>query len=212
MRRRWTILFFPCLLAACQAPPQPGGPTGVVMDIPDRELFIDQTLTLLREMDFTPRSVQRDRGAIVTQPTTSGQWFELWRSDSQGAYQAFESSIHTMRRILNIDIAPESEASENSSLYRLTVAADKQRYSGVERQITTSSGALALYSSEVPTVDGRIGPAAVRENWTSLGRDALLEQHVLDRIVRANPQARYVRELPPVEPVDETGQTADETP
>ncbi|NLG42799.1 MAG: hypothetical protein GX547_06110, partial [Phycisphaerae bacterium] len=71
-------------LAGCHAPPQASGPTEIVLRLTDRDCFIDNVLTVMRRYDLPPERVDRDSGLIVSRRTTSGQWFECWRVDSQG--------------------------------------------------------------------------------------------------------------------------------
>lgn len=178
------------LLIGCQAPPAPTGPTSMVMRIPDRDAFIDASLSLLRRYELPPARVDRTRGEIVSRRTTSAQWFEFWRVDSQGAYQAFESSLHTIGRVVKIQVAPV-EADESPIVaetqptpreYRVTVEVDKFRYSAPERQVTTASGALAIYSERVPTTEGLRRARGKGDRWIPLGRDPLLEAYLLARL------------------------------
>jgi hypothetical protein len=193
------ILFVALLfgLGGCHTPPQATGPTDMVLRIPDREAFLDAALTVLREQDLPPERVDWERGVAVSRPTTSGQWFEFWRGDSRGGYQLFESSIHTMRRVATVRIEPVT-AEGTSDEYRLSIQVDKGRYSAPERQVTTASGALAIYNERLPTTEGLRGAESRGAHWVPLGRDVLLEAYLLDKIA-----AR----LPEVEPV-----TADEPP
>ncbi|MFH1746298.1 MAG: hypothetical protein ABIG44_04565 [Planctomycetota bacterium] len=178
----------------CQAPPSAHRPTEMVIHVPDREAFIDATLTLLRQYDLPPERVDRTRGLILTRPTTSGQWFEFWRVDSQGAYQAFESSLHTMARKVTVNLDPlapamaeTQPATTTDNRYRLTVRVDKSRYSAPERQITTASGALAIYSEHIPTTEGLRRSESPRAHWIPVGRDALLEAYLLAKLIDATP-------------------------
>ncbi len=93
-------------LAGCQAPAEPSGPTELVLRIPDYERFVDASLSVLRQYDLPPSRVDRPRGLIVSQPTTSAQWFECWRGDTPGGYQSLEASLHTTRRVVTIQIKP----------------------------------------------------------------------------------------------------------
>lgn len=194
------LVAFLVALGGCHAPPQSTGPTEMVLRIPDHEAFLDATLTVLREHDLPPERVDWERGLAVSHPTTSGQWFEFWRGDSRGGYQLFESSIHTVRRIVTVQVEPTAvegsagvpPAKRARDEYRLSVQVDKQRYSAPERQVTTASGALAIYNERLPTTEGLRGAASRGEHWVPLGRDVLLEAYLLDKIA-----AR----LPEVEPV-----------
>lgn len=176
-------------LAGCQAPPQPEGATDLVVRIADREAFFDDTLTRLREADFPPRYADRAEGVVIAGPTTSGQWFEWWRVDAPGAYQSLESSLSTIRRTVTVRLSPAdggAAAAGGGELgggpYRLSVQVDKERYSAPERQATTALGAMAIYNERLPTTEGLRNARSVGEHWIPLGRDALLEAHLLDRI------------------------------
>lgn len=228
------------LLPGCQAPAQPTGPTQIVLRIPDYDAFVDGTLSVLRRYEFPPDHADRLRGVIVSKPSTSGQWFEPWRVDSRGAYQLFEASIHTMRRVVSVQVEPLDAAAEQAmgrfavesggetqpatmeaapdqpprsapaanesaaqqgkdattetapsgapaALYRVIVRVDKSRYAAPERQITTASGALAIYSARVPTEEGARGEHSRSVQWVPLGRDPLLEEFFLDQFTTAAP-------------------------
>ncbi|MBU0618191.1 MAG: hypothetical protein KKI02_10775 [Planctomycetes bacterium] len=166
--------------------PPPDGATQILLKIPDREAFIDDTLSLLRRRDFTPERVDRDAGLVVTQPSTGQQWFEFWRHDSIGGYQLLESSIHTVRRIVTVHVDPV-EADSPGDEFRVSVQVGKQRHSAPERQVTTASGALAIYSEHLPTTEGLAASRAEGEHWVPLGRDVQLELYLLDKITGATP-------------------------
>jgi len=174
------LLVFP---PGCRAPAPPDGPSEIVLRISDREAFLDATLTLLRERDFRPQRVERDAGLIVTEPCTSQQWFEFWRHDALGPYQLLEASLHTVRRNVTIRVEPAGPDRPGDE-YRVAVQVDKQRYSAPERQVTTASGALAIYSERLPTTEGLMAARTAGEHWVALGRDALLESYLLGQIAR----------------------------
>jgi len=207
---RWLPALLPAALilglAGCQAPARPAGPTDVVLQIPDREAFLDASLSVLRHYDLPPDRVDRESGLIVTHRTTSAQWFEFWRVDSPGPYQSLESSLHTIGRVVTVAVEsaggppmPEPAVAETGAAasaptepYRVTVRVDKWRYSAPERQITTASGALAIFNEKVPTTEGLRGAAAPRAHWVALGRDGLLESFLLAKLIHANPAAQLV--------------------
>jgi hypothetical protein len=146
-------------------------------------VFIDETLSMLRRRDFTPERVDRDAGVVVTQPSTGRQWFEFWRRDSIGGYQLLESSIHTIRRVVTVKLDPLDPETPDDE-FRITVQVDKQRYSAPERQVTTASSALAIYSEHLPTTEGLAASRAAGEHWIPLGRDLQFEQYLLDMLTR----------------------------
>lgn len=221
-------------VAGCQAPAEPSGPTELVLRIPDYERFVDASLSVLRRYDLPPSRVDRPRGLIVSQPTTSAQWFECWRVDAPGGYQALEASLHTTRRVVTIQIRPldtpppgfvgalepaevpdltewpetaeetvpaeqtvpaeplEPADAAGAPRYQVQVQVDKLRYSAPERQVTTGSGALAIYSERTPDVEGLRGPRSHRVQWVPLGRDPLLEAFLLQKIAGARPEVASV--------------------
>lgn len=191
------FFFLPCHLA-CQAPPLANGPTETRVFLPDPDAFHDQALTYLRQRDFQPEYVNRAEGVILTQPCTGQQWFECWRQDAIGAYQLLESSLQTVRRSVIVRLEPldEGDAPEN---YRLSVEVRKERYSVPERQVTTASGALALYSERVPTTEGLLVSKAESAHWVPLGRDVLLEERLLNRLALLAPPAPASLEEPQAE-------------
>lgn len=81
-----------------------------------------------------------------------------------------------------------------SGRYRITVQVDKERYSAPERQITSASGALAIYSDRVPTTEGLRRSQTRGEHWVPLGRDGLLEAYLLAQVADATPDVRPVAE------------------
>ncbi len=115
-----------------------------------------------------------------------------------------ESSFHTIRREVGVTIEPLSTGS-GSDEYRLSVEVNKYRYSAPDRQITTASGALAIYSEHLPTTEGLRNALSAAHEWIPLGRDGLLEQALLARIADLSQSGRG--EKVPEEPVEqeETG-------
>ena len=198
MRSAYALFLWGCsltLVGGCQAPPQANGPTRAIVRVSDRDAFLDSMMTVLREHDFPPDQLDRRGGTLVTEPSTSGQWFEIWRSDVHGAYQILESSLHTLRRIVTVHVSPSVADGEDA--YDLVVEVDKQRLSAAERQITTSSGLLSIYSERVPTIEGKRGAGSALVRWIDAGRDVLLENYLLGRFAEA---AALVRRIEPERP------------
>ncbi len=172
-------------LAGCQAPgARDANEQTRLLRIADYDRYVDNAMTLLREIDAPPAYANRATGEIVSHPTTSGQWFEFWRQDARGGYQVLESSLHTVRRTIHINITPadDGETTGAGEVYSVAVEVDKERLNAPERQITTTSGALSLYSPRVPTVEGTRGSRGLQ--WVALGRDPVLEAYLLKRLSR----------------------------
>jgi hypothetical protein len=111
-----TALAAAVAIVGCQAPGVPTGPTAARVFVSDYEMYFDQALSTLRQHDLQPDRVERPRGIIVTVPTTSAQFFEFWREDARGAYQLAESSLHTMQRVVSIQLEPLDEDARRAAL------------------------------------------------------------------------------------------------
>ena len=149
------------------------------MLIEDYDAYLDQAATLLRELDLPPTRIDRVSGEMVLRPTTRGQWFEWWRADSRGGSQVLESSLHPLRSRGHVSIRPGDPALGE---YVVRVEVEKERFSSPERQVTTTSGALAIYSERLPTTEGLRASRLRDDHWVPLGRDGLLEAYLLERL------------------------------
>ncbi len=68
----------------------------------DYDVVWDEVIDVLREHYFVPEREDRNAGLIVTYPSISSQWFEFWRDDVLSGFDRTESSLHTIRRIVEI--------------------------------------------------------------------------------------------------------------
>ncbi len=229
-RARWPLVllslavaFTGPLAAGCRAPAV-GGPTTATLYVSDYDRFFDDTMSVLRRYDFPPDRADRPHGVIVTQPATSAQWFEFWRSDARGGFQALESNLQTIHRTVTVTLepldtparaamqppSPETEPAIPSGAalepptapadratlipaevtgpgggtYRVEVRVEKARHSSPPRQITTASGALSLYSERTPTIAGTRGAQTRIVQWVPIGRDPLLEDFLLKKLLK----------------------------
>lgn len=189
----------------CSAPQQPTGPTADVICAADYESLFSQMLTRLRGVEWRMKQVDRERGIIETLPATSAHFPEFWRVDSPGAYNYLESSLHTIRRAVSVRIervgspadgAPDADpmaavvdcasADSGAGRYRIEVEVRKERFSTPERQVTTASGTLGLFSEKTPTIYGYFRARPGDARWISLGRDEALERSLLNHLLRGH--------------------------
>ena len=189
----------------CADPPSDYGPVQADVIADDPTAFEDlweTILRVLRRADLRPDRQDRREGIITTFPVTSQQWFEFWRNDAMGAYQWAESSMQTVQRqaVVRIRRLPEP------GRYRVTVKVDVFRFSTPERQVTTPSGALAMFSSRLPTEQGELAGPAEGAHWVHLGRDPRMEGALLRRILVHYP-GRYELISEPDESIDDLSAT-----
>jgi len=188
----------PIFVLGCQAPSQPSGPTEMTVRIVDKDRFLDDAMTVLREHDFAPRQLDRETGLVVAGPSTSGQWFELWRADTRGKYNFLEANLHTVRNTVTLKLDPASPTASSApastepstsgpspELFRFIVQVDKERLSAFERQVTTTGAALTMFSERAPTEEGYRDKLATTRQWVPKGRNELLETYLMRRIVEA---------------------------
>lgn len=162
----------------CQQPYQPDSPTFATSPGADFDALWDAALRVLRRRGFEPDRQDRAEGVIVTAPATTRQWFEFWRRDAVDAYSVLEASLHTIQRRVTVRIPRDPIG--------VDVQVEVLRLMTPERQVTTASGGLNLFASAVPTTEGeRVVRSADAIGWEPLGRDAALEQAILDQILRA---------------------------
>lgn len=141
----------------------------------------DEILDVLREHNMEPDRQDFRARIITTHPEVSGQWFEFWRADAQGLYQRLESSLHTIRRRVEVRFQPAD------GRLKLDLVVHVQRKTQPERQVTTASGALQIYREKLPIYTGEKLPAGEGVYWVDLGTDPLFEKYLLERIRRRLP-------------------------
>jgi hypothetical protein len=192
------LVFTVCvlMLAGCQkpVPPTQPEPMSLVVQKDQYDLAWDETLDVLYEHNFVPDRQDRRAGLIVTFPTLSKQWFEFWRDDAQGSYDVWESSLHSIRRTVQVKFTPQGDR------VSIQIAVNIQRKNQPQKQITTSSGTLQAFRDQVPLVD--TGRAASREDiidWIDLGKDVKLANYLLERIERRLPESTMATSTQPVE-------------
>jgi hypothetical protein len=64
---------------------------------------------VLARMHFTIEKADYESGVIRTKPLPGAQFFELWRSDNIGAYNAAEANLHSIRRTAELHISQKTE-------------------------------------------------------------------------------------------------------
>lgn len=130
-------------------------------------------------------------GRIDTYPQTGATLLEPWRGDSVGFRERLESTMQSIRRIAAIRLIPDPAG------WRIEVTVEKELENLRRPMMATVGGAsfrnddsLYRYGTPLPTLGQRIGdqprpvasptPAA---GWIPLGRDPLLEQRMLGKVL-----------------------------
>jgi hypothetical protein len=133
---------------------------------------------VLGEMHFGIEKSDVEQGLIRSKPLAGAQFFEFWRKDSVGAFNWAESNLHSIRRIVEMDVRQEDG--------RLCIGcnASVQRLSLPERLLRGRGRSYEMLSASSPVVQKLKLDAQQRAlmAWVDLGRDGLLETEILKRI------------------------------
>lgn len=130
-------------------------------------------------------------GRIDTFPQTGATLLEPWRADSVGFRERLESTLQSIRRIGTMRLAPDPAG------WRIEVVVNKELEHLARPMRATTGGAsfrnddsLYRYGTPLPTLGQQVGDqprpvAAPTPNlgWIPLGRDPLLEQRMLSRVL-----------------------------
>jgi hypothetical protein len=130
-------------------------------------------------------------GRIETFPQTGATLLEPWRADSIGFRERLEATLQSIRRIGAMRLAPDPNG------WRIEVVVNKELEHLARPMRATTGGAsfrnddsLYRYGTPLPTLGQQVGDqprpvAAPTPNlgWIPLGRDPLLEQRMLSKVL-----------------------------
>ncbi len=178
--------------------PPPGQRNSVVIPPLDAELVWTKMVDVTDDY-FKVQSEQRvvfaagvpTEGRIDTFPQTGATVLEPWRGDSVGWTERWESTLQSIRRIGTMRLIPDSNG------WRVEVVVNKELEFLPRPMRATAGGAsfrnddsLYRYGTPLPTLGQQVGdqprPVAAPTpsvGWIPLGRDPLLEQRMLGKLL-----------------------------
>jgi len=132
---------------------------------------------VLVKMHFTIEKANTENGFIRTKPLQGAQFFEFWRSDNVGADNWLTSNLHSIRRIVELNINEQDKnlyINCDVKIYRLSLP---------EREIR-SVHAYDLFSTSGPALQRiQLHPEQkAKMAWIDLGKDGRLATEILKRI------------------------------
>ena len=140
---------------------------------------------ILAKMHFTIEKADTKRGFIRTRPLSGAQFFEFWRSDNVGAGNWLESNLHSIRRVVELNMSEQDEGPPQSG-NRLCINCDVQIYrlSLPERRVSSSARAYDMFSKSSPALQRiELNPEQKEKMaWIDLGKDTQLAAEILKRI------------------------------
>jgi hypothetical protein len=136
---------------------------------------VEKTLFSMR---FEIEKYDVENGVIRTRPLSGEQFFELWRSDNAGGFNTAESNLQSLQRTVEFTFQPQQTG------VCMQCQVTTQRLSLPEEPIRGYYSSSALYTSSSRSKQQLDVDTDRLEQmkWTDLGRDAALEQKILQRI------------------------------
>ncbi len=187
--RRVGFLILGLLLAGCTEQQQYGAVKPICVDNIDKIQAMETAEDVLAKMHFTIEkadtnpatlgtNARRWRGFIRTRPLSGAQFFEFWRSDNVGAGNWLESNLHSIRRVVELNMSEQDEG--------LCINCDVQvhRLSLPERRVSSSARAYDMFSASSPALQRiELNPEQKESMaWIDLGKDTQLAAEILKRI------------------------------
>jgi hypothetical protein len=139
---------------------------------------IEAAEDVLGQMHFTIDKADVEQGFIRTRPLTGAQFFEFWRSDNVGPSNSLQANLHSIRRIVELDI--------NRQEKELCIGCDvmTQRLSLPEHEVSSSARAYEMFSDSTASMQKLILRPEQKKQmaWVNLDKDTKLAAEILKRI------------------------------
>ena len=134
---------------------------------------------VLSSMRFVIEKSDVEAGLLRTLPLSGAQFFELWRSDNAGGFNAVESNLHSLRRTVELSVSKEA-----SGQIRVDCRVQTERLDIPEQYVTSSGRAYFLFSASNSSMQKiQLNPEQeAKMAWVDMGRDNRLETKILSRI------------------------------
>lgn len=165
------------LLAGCAEQQQYGAAEPLLMENIDKLRVMEIAEDVLVKMHFTIEKANPENGFIRTKPLQGAQFFEFWRSDSVGADNWLANNLHSIRRVVELNI------NEQDKDLHIDCDVKTYRLSLPEREIR-SAHAYDLFSASSPALQRiQLHPEQKEDMaWIDLGKDEQLAAEILKRI------------------------------
>lgn len=174
---------FAVLAGGCQRPVQTAEPLSQQVALVDEAQFDalwESCQEVLRRHRFRLDRVDRRSGTITTFPETSQGFFEFWRHDVDTSYDLLESTLRTVRRLAVVQVDRDEPAGSG----QVTVTIFRETFATPERQFNNSAATLRIFGATLPGVAGEPMLTRADDYWIADGRDANMENRLVERILR----------------------------
>jgi hypothetical protein len=144
----------------------------------DKQQAMQIAEDVLAKMHFTIAKSDANLGVIRTSPLAGAQFFEFWRKDNVGSFNAAEANLHSIRRIA------ECSLRQQGTQLCIHCNVNAQRLRLPEREIRSRSRAYDMFSQSGSSRQIlKLNPEQKRDMaWVDLGSDTRLATVILKRI------------------------------
>lgn len=122
-------------------------------------------------------------GRIDTAPRTGATYLEPWRGDAADTYEKAHDTLQTIRRRAVVQVVPAGD------VFQIEVTVFKELEDLARPEYSTAGAATFRNDASFVRIEEPVGVQATTKGWIPLGRDAALEQTILQEI--------WVRLAPP---------------
>lgn len=174
----YTLMTCALVLAGCAEEQQYGAVEPICLKNVNKLQAMEIAEDVLAKMHFTIEKADVERCFIRTRPLAGAQFFEFWRSDNVGAGNWLESNLHSIRRVVELNMSEQDK--------ELCINCDVQIYrlSLPERHLSSSARAYEMFSESEPALQNlRFYPEQkAGMAWIDLGKDRQLAAEIMKRI------------------------------
>lgn len=132
---------------------------------------------VLRDLNFSIDKEDVNAGVIITRPLAGGQFFEFWRKDNVGAYEAAEANLQSIRRRAELKVGEDA----GRLCVGCKVKVERLRLSRPAEQ-TVGFQYDKITGQRIRLGQMKIEPEGAKMAWIDLGNDEKLASVILKEI------------------------------
>jgi hypothetical protein len=165
------VIFYVVGCASAPKSPMAATETRCIGSYPDYQVM-EVAENVIADMQFTIEKFDVEQGYLSTRPLTGAQLFELWRSDTRGFYNTAASNIHTIQRVVELEL----KGTGGSSCIDCRVYL--KRLSAPPMKVASRGELASRYGEGLGFEEEQMA----RMEWVDMGRDGNLEKYIIDKI------------------------------
>lgn len=142
------------------------------------EILWERTVDVLHDFHFQIARENRFSRVIETDYRTGSSLFEPWHQDSVGLENRLESTLQSVRRKVLVRVLP----SEQGAGYLVSVEAFQEREDLPGIAANSPGGATFQESTPLQRDLNLVVGQSAPSGWIAMGRDAALEQKILQSL------------------------------